>query len=212
MSTLPDGICKQLFACFIGMSRVHFRRIVYKSYYNYLVVVVVVVVYDNIAHRHCRNINKITAQCPCCLWLSVSMPLLMAGSTLGWSSPMMEYTLRGTAPVLLTSDQESWMVTLIDVGNVLLSLPAGIMMDKIGRKMSVYLTVPITLAGWILILFARQVRRDVLFFRHRRRRCETNRTHSIGKLHVAAVLPHARRHRFDVGRHARWLSNDCYYY
>ncbi|KAE9541161.1 hypothetical protein AGLY_004406 [Aphis glycines] len=103
MSTLPDGICKQLFACFI-----------------------------------------------------VSMPLLMAGTTLGWSSPMMEYTLKGTAPVHLTSDQESWMVTLIDVGNVLLSLPAGIMMDRIGRKLSVYLTVPITLAGWILILTARQ--------------------------------------------------------
>ncbi|XP_025208178.1 facilitated trehalose transporter Tret1-like [Melanaphis sacchari] len=103
MSTLPDGICKQLFACFI-----------------------------------------------------VSMPLLMAGTTLGWSSPMMEYTLEGTAPVHLTSDQESWMVTLIDVGNVLLSLPAGIMMDRIGRKMSVYLTVPITLAGWLLILTARQ--------------------------------------------------------
>ncbi|KAF0765923.1 solute carrier family 2, facilitated glucose transporter member 8-like isoform X1 [Aphis craccivora] len=103
MSTLPDGICKQLFACFI-----------------------------------------------------VSMPLLMAGTTLGWSSPMMEYTLKGTAPVHLTLDQESWMVTLIDVGNVLLSLPAGIMMDRIGRKLSVYLTVPITLAGWILILTARQ--------------------------------------------------------
>ncbi|XP_027852610.2 solute carrier family 2, facilitated glucose transporter member 8-like isoform X2 [Aphis gossypii] len=84
------------------------------------------------------------------------MPLLMAGTTLGWSSPMMEYTLKGTAPVHLTSDQESWMVTLIDVGNVLLSLPAGIMMDRIGRKLSVYLTVPITLAGWILILTARQ--------------------------------------------------------
>lgn len=95
------------------------------------------------------------------------MPLLMAGTTLGWSSPMMEYTLKGTAPVHLTSDQESWMVTLIDVGNVLLSLPAGIMMDRIGRKLSVYLTVPITLAGWILILTARQVRlRDVLFFHH----------------------------------------------
>jgi len=66
MSTLPDGIGKQLFACFIGMSHVRFRRIVYKSYYNnynYFVVVV----YDNIAQRHRRNINEITAQCPCCL-------------------------------------------------------------------------------------------------------------------------------------------------
>lgn len=81
----------------------------------------------------------------------------MAGTTLGWSSPMMEYMVQGKSPVLLTSEEESWMVTLIDVGNVLLSIPAGILMDKIGRKMSVYLTVPITLAGWILILFATEV-------------------------------------------------------
>ncbi|KAF0705051.1 interferon-inducible double-stranded RNA-dependent protein kinase activator A [Aphis craccivora] len=49
------------------------------------------------------------------------------------------------------------MATLIDVGNVLLSLPVGIMIDRIGRKLSVYLTVPITLAGWILILTTRKL-------------------------------------------------------
>lgn len=85
------------------------------------------------------------------------MPLLMAGTTLGWSSPMMEYVAKGTSPVHLDSSEESWMVTYIDIGNVLLSIPAGILMDRIGRKMSVFLTIPITLAGWILILTARQV-------------------------------------------------------
>ncbi|XP_025405231.1 sugar transporter ERD6-like 6 [Sipha flava] len=87
----------------------------------------------------------------------VSLPLLMAGTTLGWSSPMMEYLVNDKSPVYLTSSEESWMVTLIDVGNVVLSIPAGLMMDGIGRKMSVYLTVPITLAGWILILIADHV-------------------------------------------------------
>lgn len=85
------------------------------------------------------------------------MPLLMAGTTLGWSSPMMQYVASGTSPVYLNSAQESWMVTFIDIGNVLLSIPAGILMDRIGRKLSVYMTVPITLAGWLLILNAQQV-------------------------------------------------------
>lgn len=101
----------------------------------------------------------------------VSLPLMMAGTTLGWSSPMMQYVARGTSPVHLDSAQESWMVTYIDIGNVLLSIPAGILMDRIGRKMSVYLTVPITLAGWILILTARRVR--LLF--------KTRKTFSRGK-------------------------------
>lgn len=85
------------------------------------------------------------------------MPLLMAGTTLGWSSPMMEYVVNGQSPITLTTAEESWMVTYIDIGNVLLSIPSGILMDRIGRKMCVYLTVPLTLAGWILILTARQV-------------------------------------------------------
>ncbi|VVC43179.1 Sugar transporter, conserved site,Major facilitator superfamily domain,Major facilitator, sugar [Cinara cedri] len=87
----------------------------------------------------------------------VSMPLLMAGTTLGWSSPMMEYVANGQSPIPLTAAEESWMVTFIDIGNVLLSIPSGILMDRIGRKMCVFLTVPLTLAGWILILTARQV-------------------------------------------------------
>lgn len=88
---------------------------------------------------------------------AVSLPLLMAGTTLGWSSPMIQYTASGTSPVHLDSSQESWMVTYIDVGNALLSVPAGILMDRIGRKGTAYLTVPITLVGWMLILLARQV-------------------------------------------------------
>ncbi|XP_050057182.1 uncharacterized protein LOC126550182 [Aphis gossypii] len=65
-------------------------------------------------------------------------------------------TLKATAPIHLTSDQKSRMVTLIDVVYILLLLPAGIMVDQIGRKLSVYLTVPIMSAGWILILTTRQ--------------------------------------------------------
>lgn len=81
----------------------------------------------------------------------------MAGTTLGWSSPMLEYLSSGKTPVQLNSSQESWMVTFIDLGNILLCIPVGILMDYIGRKMSLFLTVPITLAGWILILTAKQV-------------------------------------------------------
>jgi len=87
----------------------------------------------------------------------------MAGTTLGWSSPVMQYVSDGRSPVRLDADQESWMVTYIDVGNVALSIPAGVLMDRVGRKMCVYLTVPITLAGWILILIARQVRATTVY-------------------------------------------------
>lgn len=82
----------------------------------------------------------------------------MAGTTLGWSSPMLEYLSSGKTPVQLNSSQESWMVTFIDLGNILFCIPAGVLMDRIGRKISLYLTVPLTLAGWLFIVNAQQVR------------------------------------------------------
>lgn len=70
---------------------------------------------------------------------------------------MMEYKVNGESPVLMTSEEESWMVTYIDIGNVILSLPSGIMMDRLGRKFTLFLSIPLVLAGWTFILIAQQV-------------------------------------------------------
>lgn len=90
----------------------------------------------------------------------------MAGTTLGWSSPMMQYILNNKSPVYLSSAQESWMVTYIDIGNVLLSIPSGILMDRLGRKITIFLSIPLTLIGWILILIAREVKYIILMYHY----------------------------------------------
>ncbi|XP_050430160.1 uncharacterized protein LOC126839126 isoform X2 [Adelges cooleyi] len=93
------------------------------------------------------------------LWacVVVSLPVLMAGTTLGWSSPVIEYVAKGNSPFHMTLSEESWMITFLDIGNFIMAIPAGILTDILGRKIAVFLTVPITLAGWILMMIADNV-------------------------------------------------------
>lgn len=85
-----------------------------------------------------------------------SLPVFMAGIVLGWPSPIMEYMLDGRAPVLLTPSQISWMVACIDIGNFAMAVPAGWLMDQIGRKYAVTASAPLMFTGWMFILFSRQ--------------------------------------------------------
>ncbi|KAF0749990.1 facilitated trehalose transporter Tret1-like, partial [Aphis craccivora] len=86
-----------------------------------------------------------------------SLPVFMAGIVLGWPSPIMEYMLDGRAPVLLTPSQISWMVACIDIGNFAMAVPAGWLMNQIGRKYAVTASAPLMFTGWMFILFSRQL-------------------------------------------------------
>lgn len=76
---------------------------------------------------------------------------------LGWPSPVMTYMASGKAPLHLTSDQMAWMVACIDMGNFVMAVPAGRLMDRLGRKFAVSVSAPLMFAGWMLILFGQQV-------------------------------------------------------
>uniref|UniRef100_A0A2H8TQH8 Sugar transporter ERD6-like 6 n=1 Tax=Melanaphis sacchari TaxID=742174 RepID=A0A2H8TQH8_9HEMI len=84
-----------------------------------------------------------------------SLPVFMTGIVLGWPSPVIEYMSAGQAPVSLTSVQISWMVACIDIGNFAMALPAGWLMDQIGRKNTVIASAPLMFAGWMFILLGR---------------------------------------------------------
>jgi MFS family permease len=49
------------------------------------------------------------------------------------------------------------MVACIDIGNFAMAVPAGWLMDQIGRKYAVTASAPIMFVGWMFILFGRQV-------------------------------------------------------
>ncbi|XP_050528479.1 uncharacterized protein LOC126898469 isoform X2 [Daktulosphaira vitifoliae] len=81
----------------------------------------------------------------------------MASIALGWTSPIIEYVSKGNLPIHMSLSEESWMVTFLDIGNLIMAVPAGILTDKLGRKMSAFITAPIMLIGWLLIFISNEV-------------------------------------------------------
>lgn len=61
--------------------------------------------------------------------------------------------MQGDAKVKISSDQVSWVVSLMDFGNILSPVPSGYMADCIGRKNTLLLTAFLYLATWLLTIF-----------------------------------------------------------
>lgn len=81
----------------------------------------------------------------------------MTGTFFGWPSPVAHIMRSQDKPLNMTSAEESWMVTCIEIGNLILPVPAGYLMDAIGRRACLMASVPPALIGWTLIRYTRDV-------------------------------------------------------
>ncbi|VVC43178.1 Sugar transporter, conserved site,Major facilitator superfamily domain,Major facilitator, sugar [Cinara cedri] len=81
----------------------------------------------------------------------ISLSALMSGSFFGWPSPVAQILRSERKPMNVTTYEESWMVTCIEIGNLLTPLPTGYLMDAVGRRASLIVSVPIAITGWALI-------------------------------------------------------------
>ncbi|XP_050522129.1 uncharacterized protein LOC126894867 isoform X2 [Daktulosphaira vitifoliae] len=82
-----------------------------------------------------------------------AIPMFMAGMTLGWPSPIMDYTKNGLVPTFLLSSKISVVVACIDIGNFIMAIPIGRLMDSHGRKFTVFMSAPLMFMGWLIILY-----------------------------------------------------------
>jgi len=66
------------------------------------------------------------------------------GTVLGWSSPTQEAILSGEAYDFEVTDNDfQWIGSVITLGAAISCLPAGFLVDWIGRKYTmVYITIP----------------------------------------------------------------------
>lgn len=72
---------------------------------------------------------------------------------LGWPSSVVEKFIKHETDFDVSIDQLSWIVALMDLGNVISPLFAGYLMDRIGRKMSTVILGPLFGVSWLLAVY-----------------------------------------------------------
>ncbi|KAK0183248.1 hypothetical protein PV327_001307 [Microctonus hyperodae] len=88
---------------------------------------------------------------------SASLLAVGVGTALAWTSPVLpKLAVKGSwFPV--TSDEGSWVSSLLAIGAIAGALPAGTLADKLGRKKSLLSLAGPFVLSWILIIIARWV-------------------------------------------------------
>ncbi|XP_001946479.3 facilitated trehalose transporter Tret1-2 homolog [Acyrthosiphon pisum] len=89
--------------------------------------------------------------------LSATVGPFAVGTVLAWTSPALPMLLSADSTIKITPDQGSWVGSLIAIGAIFGSIPAGKTADLIGRKPVIaFLPLPF-ITSWLLIYFAKDV-------------------------------------------------------
>ncbi|XP_022174142.1 facilitated trehalose transporter Tret1-like [Myzus persicae] len=81
-----------------------------------------------------------------------SLSVMMAGTSLGWPSPVLAKLSNGGLTMAATNEQQSWMIAMLELGNLLSPIPFGVLVDVVGRKPCLLLTGPLYIVSWLMVL------------------------------------------------------------
>lgn len=80
------------------------------------------------------------------------MIVVACGTSFGWVAPTLEKLAGEDSEIPMTSSETSWMVAILEVGNLFSPIPAGILTDRLGRKPLMLITGPLYIVSWAIIL------------------------------------------------------------
>ncbi|XP_058790853.1 facilitated trehalose transporter Tret1-like isoform X2 [Phymastichus coffea] len=86
--------------------------------------------------------------------ISASFAVMACGGYLGWTSPALPHLLSTRSSFPVTVQQASWIASLYTLGGIFGSLLSPLMVDRLGRKLSLLAFAMPQLAGWGLIIGA----------------------------------------------------------
>ncbi|KAF6202407.1 hypothetical protein GE061_004806 [Apolygus lucorum] len=90
--------------------------------------------------------------------LSSTLSVMTTATCFAWMEPLMSRFIGPDSEIPnLTTDDTSWLVASIEIGEVVATIPAGLLADRFGRKPLILSTGPMSLVGWILILTTRNL-------------------------------------------------------
>ncbi|XP_014281760.1 facilitated trehalose transporter Tret1 [Halyomorpha halys] len=85
------------------------------------------------------------------------LSLFVSGTSYTWATPLLPYLKKNDSEFHLTADEGSWVISLIEIGNLLPCIPAGLIADKFGRKPCLLYTTPFYILTWLFVLWYRTV-------------------------------------------------------
>uniref|UniRef100_A0A1B6E018 Major facilitator superfamily (MFS) profile domain-containing protein n=1 Tax=Clastoptera arizonana TaxID=38151 RepID=A0A1B6E018_9HEMI len=83
--------------------------------------------------------------------LIATFAFLSCGMSTGWPSAVLPMLLSDHPPVKLTSEEISWVISIMNLSNMLSPYPCGFLMDRYGRKHTLLLLSILPTASWALI-------------------------------------------------------------
>ncbi|XP_050431870.1 facilitated trehalose transporter Tret1-2 homolog, partial [Adelges cooleyi] len=86
-----------------------------------------------------------------------SLSVMMAGTSMGWPSPVLAKLASGQLTMETTNEQESWMIAFLELGNLVSPLPVGILVDTVGRKPCLLMCGPLYIISWLMVLVGRSI-------------------------------------------------------
>ena len=89
--------------------------------------------------------------------VAATMAVLVGGSFMSLTSPALPLLQEPDSVPYVTDEEGSWVGSLLNLGAFVGALPAGLIADKIGRKVTLcILAIPLT-GSWLLIAFGSSV-------------------------------------------------------
>ncbi|XP_064543960.1 facilitated trehalose transporter Tret1-2 homolog [Drosophila montana] len=90
--------------------------------------------------------------------LSAAFGAFCMGASMGWSAPVEKMLTEEEAYGFpISSDQFGWVSSLLTLGATVVCIPAGFIIDWIGRRPTMLALIPPYMVGWILMIFAQNV-------------------------------------------------------
>lgn len=83
--------------------------------------------------------------------------MIATGACFGWVTPTLKHFLKPQSPVPMTHAESSWVVSMIEFGNLFSPIPVGILIDSWGRKPWILSTGPLYFISWIIIYYTKRV-------------------------------------------------------
>ncbi|KAG8298509.1 hypothetical protein J6590_013686 [Homalodisca vitripennis] len=112
-------------------------------------------------HEERNNIKTVAAKCCVSRGLlkqyiaavAACFSVVNSSTCYGWTTPILNHLLGSDSEIPMTRDQASWVISSIELGNLISPLPAGILSKYIGRKPVILATGPLYIISWLMVIF-----------------------------------------------------------